>query len=72
MAEENKKGNEGIYCGAIELKDGTIIVGNNSPLMHASTALVIHAIKHLAGIPDKIKLLPDYITESVSILKPKC
>ncbi len=70
MAEENKKGNEGIYCGAaIELKDGTIIVGNNSPLMHASTALVIHAIKHLAGIPDKIKLLPDYITESVSNLK---
>jgi uncharacterized protein (UPF0371 family) len=37
--------------------------------MHASTALVIHAIKHLAGIPEKIQLLPDYITESVSNLK---
>jgi uncharacterized protein (UPF0371 family) len=69
-AQEHNKGNEGIYCGAaIELKDGTIIVGNNSPLMHAATALVIHAIKYLAGIPDKIQLLPDYITESVSNLK---
>jgi len=69
-AQEQNKGNEGIYCGAaIELKDGTIITGNNSPLMHAATSLTIHAIKHLAGIPDKLKLLPDYITESVRSLK---
>jgi uncharacterized protein (UPF0371 family) len=69
-AQEENKGNEGIYCGAaIELKDGTIITGNNSPLMHAATSLIIHAIKHLAGIPDKLKLLPDYITESVHKLK---
>ncbi len=69
-AQEENKGNEGIYCGAaIELKDGTIITGNNSPLMHAATSLIMHAIKHLAGIPDKIKLLPDYITDSVRNLK---
>ena len=37
--------------------------------MHAATSLIIHAIKHLAGIPDKLKLLPDYITESVHKLK---
>jgi len=30
---------------------------------------VIHAIKHLAGIPDRLKLLPDYITNSVYKLK---
>ena len=64
------KGNEGIYCGAaIELKDGTIITGNNSPLMHAASSLVIHAIKHLAEIPKKIKLLPKNITDSVRNLK---
>jgi uncharacterized protein (UPF0371 family) len=51
------------------LKDGTIITGNNSPLMHAATSLIIRAIKHMAGIPDKLKLLPDYITESVHKLK---
>ena len=69
-AQEENKGNEGIYCGAaIELKDGTVITGNNSPLMHAATSLIIHAIKHLAGIPDKLKLFPDYITDSVRNLK---
>ncbi len=69
-AQEKDKGNEGIYCGAaIELKDGTIITGNNSPLMHAASSLVIHAIKHLAEIPKKIKLLPKNITDSVRSLK---
>ena len=48
-ALSNNKGNDGIYCGAaIELKDGTIITGNNSPLMHAATSAVLNAIKHLA------------------------
>jgi len=69
-AQERNKGNEGIYCGAaIELKDGTIITGSNSPLMHAASSMVIHAIKHSAGIPEKIKLLPPFITDSVKNLK---
>ena len=69
-AQKKDKGNEGIYCGAaIELEDGTIITGNNSPLMHAASSLVIHAIKHLAEIPKKIKLLPKNITDSVRSLK---
>jgi uncharacterized protein (UPF0371 family) len=69
-AREQEKGNEGIYCGAaIELSDGTIITGNNSPLLHAASSLVIHAIKHLADVPGKIKLLPEYITDAVRNLK---
>ena len=69
-AEQMDEGNEGIYCGAaMALKDGTIVTGSNSPLMHAASSLVLHAIKHLAGIPDKIKLLPPYITDSVRNLK---
>jgi uncharacterized protein (UPF0371 family) len=69
-AQELRKGNEGIYCGAaITLKDGTIVTGSNSELMHAASSLVLHAIKHLAGIPEKIKLLPSYITDSVKRLK---
>ncbi|OPY03418.1 MAG: hypothetical protein A4E60_00276 [Syntrophorhabdus sp. PtaB.Bin047] len=71
-AQELHKGNEGIYCGAsIALKDGTIITGSNSPLMHAATSLIIHAIKHLAGIPEQLTLLPDYVTESVRNLKTR-
>ena len=69
-AQEKDKGNKGIFCGAaIELKDGSIVTGSNSPLMHAASSLVLHAIKHLAEIPPKIKLLPPQITDSVTNLK---
>ncbi len=69
-AVKKKKGNKGIYCGAaIELADGTIIKGSNSPLLHAASSLVLHAVKHLAKIPDKIPLLQDNIIESVRNLK---
>ena len=69
-AQKLDKGNEGIFCGAaIELKDGTVITGNNSPLMHASSSLILNAVKFLADIPDKIKLLSDSITGAVRNLK---
>ncbi len=69
-AQRDKKGNEGVFCGAaIELQDGTIVTGNNSSRFHAASSVVIHAIKHLAGIPDKIQLLPPYITGAISSLK---
>ncbi|MCK5393781.1 MAG: DUF1846 family protein, partial [Candidatus Omnitrophica bacterium] len=63
-------GNEGVYCGAaIELKDGTIITGKNSSLMHATSSLIFNAIKEIAGIPDKIHLLSPSIIESIANLK---
>ncbi|OQC08709.1 MAG: hypothetical protein BWX80_00194 [Candidatus Hydrogenedentes bacterium ADurb.Bin101] len=69
-ALSNNKGNDGIYCGAaIELKDGTIITGGNSPLMHAATSAVLNAIKHLAGIPDKIHLISPNIITAIGDLK---
>ncbi|MCX8093941.1 MAG: DUF1846 domain-containing protein [Candidatus Goldbacteria bacterium] len=68
--ESHHKGNEGIYCGAaIELKDGTIITGKNSPLMHAASSVVLNAIKYLAKIPDNIHLLSPNITESINKFK---
>ena len=70
QAQEREKGDEGIFCGAaMELRDGTIVTGGNSPLLHAASSMVIHAIKHLAGIPEKIKLLPSHITASIKRLK---
>jgi len=69
-AKEKGKGNKGFFCGAaIELEDGTIITGKNSTLMHAVSSLALNAIKHLAGIPDKLHLLSPNIIESVARLK---
>lgn len=69
-AEQKKKGKEGIFCGAaIELKDGSIVTGKNSPLMHAASSLILNAIKKLAEIPDKIHLLSPSIIESIGNLK---
>jgi uncharacterized protein (UPF0371 family) len=69
-AERLEKGSEDIFCGAaLEFSDGTIITGKNSPLMHASSALVLNAIKHLAHLPDTIHLLPPNIIASLSHFK---
>ncbi|MBW6501782.1 MAG: DUF1846 domain-containing protein [Bacteroidales bacterium] len=69
-AERCGKGHEGISCGAaIELHDGTIITGKNSPLLQASSSLVLNAAKHLAGLPDKLYLLPEMLIDSVTHLK---
>ena len=69
-AAQDNKGNEGVFCGAaIELPDGTIVVGQNSPLMHAASSLVLNAIKHQAEIPRKLHLLSPNIIESVARLK---
>lgn len=69
-AEECGKGNAGIFCGAaIELHDGTIVTGKNSPLLHASSSLILNATKHLAGLPDSMYLLPKSIIDSVTFMK---
>lgn len=72
-AEEAKatgKGNKGVYAGAaLELPNGKIVTGKNSPLMHATSSLIFNAIKELAGIPDAIPLLPPSILESIRALK---
>ncbi len=69
-AEAGGKGHKGIYCGAaVKLSDGSILTGKNSPLMHASSSLILNAIKKLAGIPDDIHLLSPVFIESVGELK---
>ncbi len=68
--ESAGKGNQGIFCGAaIELPDGGIVTGKNSPLMHAASAVVLNAIKKMAGIPDEIHLLSPATMESIASLK---
>jgi uncharacterized protein (UPF0371 family) len=69
-AEKDGKGHKGFFCGAaIELKGGNIVTGCNSELLHASSSLILNAIKVCADIPDPILLLPVNIIESISKLK---
>jgi uncharacterized protein (UPF0371 family) len=68
-AKETGKGNQGIFCGAaIQLRDGTIITGKNSVLMHSAASLVLNAIKHLAEIPDRIHLLSPTVINAITSL----
>lgn len=69
-AEREGKGFAGIYCGAaIQLKDGRLITGKNSKLMHAASSLVLNAAKSLAKIPDEILLLSPQIINQIVKLK---
>ncbi|MBF0217349.1 MAG: DUF1846 domain-containing protein [Candidatus Omnitrophica bacterium] len=69
-AEKKRQGKKGIFCGAaIELHDGAIVTGKNSSIMHASSSLILNAVKKLAGIPDNIHLLPPVIIDSIGKLK---
>lgn len=70
QAECGGKGNKGVYCGAaVELDDRTIVTGKNSTLLHAGSAAVLNAVKHLAGIPDNIDLLPRVVIDNLTRLK---
>jgi len=69
-ARQSGKGNNGVFCGAaIELRDGSIATGKNSPLMHSASSLILNAIKKLAEVPDRIHLLSPAIIDSVRNLK---
>ncbi len=69
-AQEKQKGHEGIYCGAaLELPDGSLVTGENSPVMHAASGLILNAVKRLAEIPEKLDLLSPAILESIGRLK---
>ena len=69
-AEEKGKGNRGVFCGAaIELGDGRIILGMNTPLLHAESAALLNAVKKPARIPDEIDLLPEPIITNIAMLK---
>ena len=68
--KQEDKGNDGLYCGAaLELPDGSIISGKNSPLMHASSSCILNAVKQLAKLPDDLMLISPEVLEAVSTLK---
>ena len=56
---------------AIELHDGTIVVGKTSDLMGCSAASLINAVKTLAGIPHEINIIDPNVIAPVQSLKTK-
>ena len=59
VAAKERREFSGVPTAAIELQDGTIITSRTSPLLGPSAALILNAIKHLAGIPHEVKLIPE-------------
>lgn len=67
---EAANGHRGVFSGAaVELETGEIVMGHNSPLMHASSALVLNAIKVMAGIPKHLDLISPAVIESIGTLR---
>ncbi len=54
---------------AIQLKDGKIITGKRSDLLTATSAALLNALKYLAGINDRFKLLTRSVVEPIQSLK---
>ena len=48
-------------AAAIELNDGTVITGKTSKLMGCASAMLLNALKHLAGIDDVLLIVPEVI-----------
>ena len=59
----------GAPAAAIELRDGTLLTGKTKQLFGATTALILNALKYLAGIDDKRDLIPSSLIEPVQSLK---
>ncbi|MBW3070118.1 MULTISPECIES: DUF1846 domain-containing protein [unclassified Actinomyces] len=58
-------------AAAIELPDGTIELGKTSPLLGCSSAMLLNALKRLAGIDPEVDLLAKESIEPIQTLKTR-
>lgn len=65
-----KKSDEtGAPAAAIELSDGTVVLGKTSSLLGASSAALLNALKAIAGISSDINLVSPIVIEPIQDLK---
>ncbi len=70
VAQARKKSeNTGRSAAALELPDGTVIVGKSSELLAHTSAMLLNALKNLGGIQDNILLISPIIIEPLQKLK---
>ena len=58
-----------VATAAIEMPDGTILTAETSPLLGPSAALLLNALKHLAGIAHNVKLIPQQMIAPIQKTK---
>ncbi len=68
-ASRKRADSTGAPAAAIELPGGEIVTGKTSSLLGASAALILNALKRLAGIPKAEKLIPPEVIGPVQDLK---
>ena len=56
-------------AAAMELPDGTIVTGKTSDLLGACSALLMNALKTLAGLPDQLHLISPAALDPIQNLK---
>ena len=64
-----RAGLTGAPAAAMELADGTIITGKTSSLLGACSALLMNALKHLAGLEPDLHLISPSVIDPISHLK---
>ena len=70
IAKANKLAEEtGNPVAVIELPNKKLVTGKTSSLLGASSAMLLNALKELAGIPDNIKLISPTVIEPIQHLK---
>ena len=59
----------GAPAAAMELPDGQIVTGKTSPLLGAASAVLLNALKTLAGLDDALHLIAPSVIEPIQRLK---
>ena len=59
----------GLPAAAIQLPDGKIVTGKTSALLGASAALLLNALKELAGLDDSLHLIAPEVIDPIQHLK---
>ncbi len=69
VAAKERRDKEGVPAAAIEMPDGTIITAHSGDLLGACAALLLNALKHLAGIDHSVKLISQKMIEPIQHTK---
>ena len=59
----------GVTCAAIELADGSVVTGKTSDLLGPCSAVLLNALKKLAGIDHETPLISPHALEPIQTLK---
>ena len=71
VAAKKRAEEMGVDAAAIELQDGTIITSKTSDLLGASAALLMNALKYLAGVDHDIHLISPEAIRPIQELKTR-